>query len=58
MNHFVPSTKREALEILSKNNCTILAGGTDLLLQKYRSSGLLPTFETRSLKPKITDWLK
>lgn len=45
INHYVPSTIKEALEILSKHNCAILAGGTDLLLQKYRSSTLLPTFD-------------
>ena len=45
INHFVPKTLAEALDILSKHNCYIMSGGTDLMVQKHRSSGLLPTFD-------------
>ena len=45
INHYIPSSLHEALEILSSRGCYILAGGTDLMVQKHRSSGLLPTFE-------------
>lgn len=45
MNSFIPKSKKEALEILAKHDCYILAGGTDLMVQNHRSSGLLPTFK-------------
>ena len=45
INQFVPSTLKEALEILSKNDCYIMSGGTDLMVQKHKSSGLLPNFD-------------
>lgn len=45
IKQFVPKTLKEALEILSTNNCYIMSGGTDLMVQKHRSSGLLPTFD-------------
>lgn len=45
INHFIPNSLCEALDILSKHDCYIMAGGTDLMVQKHRSSGLLPTFE-------------
>ena len=45
INHFIPKNLSEALDILSNHDCYILAGGTDLMVQKHRSSGLLPTFE-------------
>ena len=45
INHFVPKTLKEALEILSEHDCYIFAGGTDLMVQKHRSSGLLPAFD-------------
>ena len=34
-----------ALDIMAANDCYVMAGGTDLMLQKHRSSGLLPTFD-------------
>ena len=43
--NFYPETLKEALEILDKNDCYILAGGTDLMVQKHRSRGLLPNFD-------------
>ncbi len=45
INHFIPKNLSEALDILSNHDCYIIAGGTDLMVQKHRSSGLLPTFE-------------
>ena len=45
INHFIPKNLSEALDTLSNHDCYILAGGTDLMVQKHRSSGLLPTFE-------------
>ena len=45
IQHFIPSNLNEALEILSKHNCFILAGGTDLMVQKHVSTGVLPHFE-------------
>ena len=45
INQFIPKTLKEALDILSKHNCYIMSGGTDLMVQKHKSSGLLPTFD-------------
>ena len=45
INHFVPTTLKEALKILNEHDCYIMAGGTDLMVQKHRSSGLLPNFD-------------
>ena len=45
IQHFIPSNLNEALEILSKHNCFILAGGTDLMVRKHISTGVLPHFE-------------
>lgn len=45
INHFIPSSIKEALDILSKHDCFILAGGTDLMVQKHKSKGLLPNFD-------------
>ena len=45
INHYIPTTLKEALDILSKHDCYIMAGGTDLMVQKHRSSGLLPNFD-------------
>lgn len=40
-----PETLNDALDILSKESCTILAGGTDLMVQRSRGSSVLPSFE-------------
>ena len=45
IKQFVPNSLKEALEILSTNNCYIMSGGTDLMVQKHESSGLLPIFD-------------
>lgn len=43
--YFVPKTLKEALKILNESECYIFAGGTDLMVQKHRSSGVLPHFD-------------
>lgn len=45
IQQFVPTTLKEALKILDERDCYIFAGGTDLMVQKHRSSGLLPNFD-------------
>ena len=45
VNKFIPSTKQEALDILSKHDCYILAGGTDLMVAKKNVAGSLPKFD-------------
>ena len=45
IQHFVPTTLKEALKILDERDCYIFAGGTDLMVQKHRSSGLVPNFD-------------
>ena len=45
IKQFVPNSLKETLEILSTNNCYIMSGGTDLMVQKHKSSGLLPVFD-------------
>ena len=42
---FIPKTKAEALEILSKHDCYILAGGSDLMVVKKNVAGSLPKFD-------------
>ena len=45
IKHYVPSSLSEALVILSRRNCYIMSGGTDLMVQKHISSGLIPGFD-------------
>lgn len=45
VEHYIPSNLSECLDILSEHDCYILAGGTDLMVMKHRSSGLLPNFD-------------
>ena len=42
---FIPNNLQEALEFLATHDAYIVAGATDLMVQKHKSSGLLPTFE-------------
>lgn len=42
---FIPSTLKEALEVLDKHDCYIMAGGTDLMVVKHQRSGLIPNFD-------------
>ena len=45
VNKFIAKTKAEALDILSKHDCYILAGGTDLMVAKKNVAGSLPKFD-------------
>ena len=45
INHFVPKNLKEALTILNEHDCYIMNGGTDLMVQKHVSTGLLPKFD-------------
>ena len=49
IKHFIPRSLVESLNILDKYDCYIMAGGTDLMLQKHRSSGLVPSFDKHVL---------
>jgi len=40
-----PTSYEEALGLLEKNQVTIIAGGTDLMVKKRSWSNLAPTFE-------------
>ncbi|MFP4548971.1 MAG: FAD binding domain-containing protein [Fidelibacterota bacterium] len=40
-----PETLSEALEILAEKSCTIMAGGTDLMVQKARGFALQPIYD-------------
>lgn len=41
----IPSSFKEALIALDKNNCYIVAGGSDIMLQKRNTAGELPRFD-------------
>ena len=45
VNHHIPSTLQEALKILDKHDCYIMAGGTDLMVVKHQKAGLIPNFD-------------
>lgn len=55
---YVVFTKKEALEILSKHDCYILAGGSDLMVMKKNTAGLLPKFDKDVLFLSHVDELK
>lgn len=40
-----PNTLKEALEIINKEECIVLCGGTDLMVKRKRGSGVEPSFE-------------
>ena len=40
-----PENLKQALEVLSKRECIIMAGGTDLMVQRARGFALAPKFE-------------
>jgi xanthine dehydrogenase FAD-binding subunit len=42
---FKPRSLHEAVEILARSSATVLAGGTDLMVQKRRWGGLIPGFD-------------
>ena len=45
INHYIPKDLKDALLYLSTHDCYIVSGGTDLMVQKHFSSGLLPKFD-------------
>ena len=45
VNKYIPTSIAEALDFLSKHNCYILAGGSDLMVVKKNIAGSLPTFD-------------
>ena len=45
VNKYIPTSKHEALDILSKHDCYILAGGSDLMVVKKNIAGYLPKFD-------------
>ena len=45
VNKYIPTSKDEALDILSKHDCYILAGGSDLMVVKKNIAGFLPKFD-------------
>ena len=45
VNKYIPTSIAEALDILSKLDCYILAGGSDLMVVKKNIAGALPTFD-------------
>lgn len=55
---FIPSFKKEALEVLSKHDCYIVAGGSDLMVMKKNTAGLLPKFDKDILYTSHIDELK
>lgn len=53
-----PKNLQEALNVLSKQDCTIMAGGTDLMVQRARGFALAPKFDKPLLFIDHLDELK
>jgi len=45
VKHFIPSSLEEALDILNKEKVEIIAGGTDLMVQRRKWANTVPAFE-------------
>ena len=45
VNKYIPTSIAEALDILSKHDCYIFAGGSDLMVVKKNTAGALPKFD-------------
>jgi CO/xanthine dehydrogenase FAD-binding subunit len=45
VNVYRPQSLSEALEIIAFTECTVFAGGTDLMVKKKQWTGLMPAFE-------------
>ena len=45
VNKYIPTSIAEALDYLSKHDCYILAGGSDLMVVKKNVAGALPKFD-------------
>lgn len=46
---YLPESLEEALEVISKEDTIILAGGTDLMVRRKRPSGLIPKFDKNTV---------
>ncbi len=46
VKHYLPNTLKETLELLNQNNLTIIAGGTDLMVQRKRWANTKREFES------------
>lgn len=57
VNQYLPHNLNEALDILNKEDCYILAGGTDLMVQKRNTSNALPLFDKAILYTNHLDEL-
>ena len=44
VKHIIPNNLQEALEVLNAGPCHIMAGGTDLMIQKRNTAGTPPKF--------------
>ena len=58
VNKYIPTSKQEALDILSKHECYIFAGGSDLMVVKKNIAGYLPKFDKDVLYISHIDELK
>ena len=58
VNKYIPTSIQEALDILSKHDCYILAGGSDLMVVKKNIAGFLPKFDKDVLYISNIDELK
>lgn len=45
VNKFIPTSLEETFKILSEHDCYIVAGGSDIMVQKKNTAGLLPKFD-------------
>lgn len=44
-NTFTPSSLKEALKVLKENDCSIMSGGTDLMVRNKKWTGTIPSFQ-------------
>ena len=58
VNKYIPTSLAEALDILSKHDCYILAGGSDLMVVKKNVAGALPKFDKDVLYVSHIDEMK
>lgn len=55
---FIPTSLKEALRIIYERDCYIVAGGSDVMVQKKNTAGLLPTFDKDVMYISHVDELK
>ena len=58
VNKYVPHSLNEALDILASNDVYIVAGGSDMMVQKKNTAGLAPKFDKDVLYLAHIDELK